>query len=116
MTPQTIAYLVNLGAAGAVIASVVLFLKHLEKRDADFRKWGESRDEERKQAAAERARIEAAAATERRELAKAFTDALAKLECGRKRDLEGFTAALQDVSKTQVKLVEHCASINGATT
>ena len=34
MTPETISALVNMGSAGAVIAVVVIFLRHLKERDA----------------------------------------------------------------------------------
>lgn len=37
MDPQTISGLINLGAAGAVIIVVIIFLKSNEKRDAEWR-------------------------------------------------------------------------------
>lgn len=37
MEPATIASLINLGGAGAVIIVVVLFLKYLQKRDEEWR-------------------------------------------------------------------------------
>ncbi len=37
MTPEQLATLVNIGSAGAVIAVVMIFLKFIEKRDADWR-------------------------------------------------------------------------------
>jgi hypothetical protein len=37
MDPATIASLINLGGAGAVIIVVVLFLKYLQKRDEEWR-------------------------------------------------------------------------------
>jgi len=37
MDPATIASLINLGGAGAVIIVVILFLKYLQKRDEEWR-------------------------------------------------------------------------------
>jgi len=37
MEPSNLATLVNVGAAGAVIAVVILFLRFIEKRDKDWR-------------------------------------------------------------------------------
>lgn len=37
MTPETLASLINLGAAGAVIIVVRMFLKSNEKRDKEWR-------------------------------------------------------------------------------
>lgn len=39
MTPETIAALINLGAAGAVIFVVALFLKDRERSDLNWRKY-----------------------------------------------------------------------------
>lgn len=37
MTPETFTSLVNLGSAGAVIAVVVIFLRSIKERDAEWR-------------------------------------------------------------------------------
>ena len=36
MTPDTFSSLINLGAAGAVIIVVIIFLRYIEKRDLDW--------------------------------------------------------------------------------
>jgi len=36
MTPETIAALINMGAAGAVIIVVMIFLNYISKRDKDW--------------------------------------------------------------------------------
>jgi len=46
MTPETIAALLNMGSAGAVIAVVIIFLKSNEKRDKDWIEANRKRDEE----------------------------------------------------------------------
>jgi hypothetical protein len=37
MTPETFTSLVNLGSAGAVIAVVIIFLRSIKERDAEWR-------------------------------------------------------------------------------
>jgi hypothetical protein len=37
MTPDTLTALVNLGSAGAVIAVVIIFLRSIKERDAEWR-------------------------------------------------------------------------------
>jgi hypothetical protein len=39
MTGEQLATLVNIGAAGAVIAVVIVFLRFIKERDADWRKF-----------------------------------------------------------------------------